>query len=132
MRIERLIAITMYLLNRETVSALALAERFEVSKRTIQRDVEEIMKNTAASDKRRSLNVRLLCKREIRQQAIEYLGGEIAEEHDNGDFTMTMNVPFERMWFSLLLGFGDKIEVREPEEIRREVKQIAKEISKIY
>jgi len=42
MKIDRLIAITMYLLNRETVSAPALAERFEVSKRTIQRDMETL------------------------------------------------------------------------------------------
>lgn len=37
MKIDRLIAITMYLLNRGVVSSAALAERFEVSKRTIQR-----------------------------------------------------------------------------------------------
>lgn len=42
MKIDRLIAITMYLLNREIVSASALAERFEVSKRTIQRDIEAL------------------------------------------------------------------------------------------
>lgn len=42
MKIDRLIAITMYLLNREIVSSSALAERFEVSKRTIQRDIEAL------------------------------------------------------------------------------------------
>ena len=42
MKTDRLIAITMYLLNREIVSSSALAERFEVSKRTIQRDIEAL------------------------------------------------------------------------------------------
>ncbi len=42
MKIDRLLAITMFLLNRETVSASALAERFEVSKRTIQRDIDTL------------------------------------------------------------------------------------------
>ena len=42
MKIDRLLAITMYLLNSGTVSASALAERFEVSKRTIQRDIDAL------------------------------------------------------------------------------------------
>lgn len=40
MKIDRLIAITMYLLNREIVSSSTLTEQFEVSKRTIQRETE--------------------------------------------------------------------------------------------
>ena len=35
-------AITVYLLNRKTASASALAERFGVSKRTIQRDMDAL------------------------------------------------------------------------------------------
>ncbi|ASA22498.1 helix-turn-helix transcriptional regulator [Paenibacillus donghaensis] len=42
MRIDRLLGITVYLLNRGRVSASALAERFEVSRRTIQRDMETL------------------------------------------------------------------------------------------
>jgi len=42
MKIDRLLAITMLLLNRKRVSAKELAERFEVSLRTIYRDVETI------------------------------------------------------------------------------------------
>jgi len=40
MKIDRLIGIIMYLLNRNVVTAKELAERFEVSVRTIVRDVE--------------------------------------------------------------------------------------------
>lgn len=41
-KIERLLSIVIYLLNHDTVSAAKLAERFEVSKRTILRDMEQI------------------------------------------------------------------------------------------
>ncbi|MDD9270669.1 helix-turn-helix transcriptional regulator [Paenibacillus sp. GCM10023248] len=42
MKIDRLLAITMLLLNRRRISAKELAERFEVSLRTVYRDVEAI------------------------------------------------------------------------------------------
>ncbi|MDR1330323.1 MAG: YafY family transcriptional regulator [Oscillospiraceae bacterium] len=42
MKIDRLIGITMYLLNRDVVSAGELAERFEVSVRTVSRDIETL------------------------------------------------------------------------------------------
>ncbi len=42
MRIDRLLAIVVMLLDRETVSARELADRFSVSVRTIQRDMESL------------------------------------------------------------------------------------------
>ncbi len=42
MKIDRLLSIVVYLLNHELVSAAKLAERFGVSVRTIQRDMESI------------------------------------------------------------------------------------------
>lgn len=42
MKAQRLLAITMLLLNRESVSAPELAKRFEVSARTIYRDIESL------------------------------------------------------------------------------------------
>lgn len=42
MKLDRLLAITMLLLNRRRVSAKELSERFEVSLRTVYRDVETI------------------------------------------------------------------------------------------
>ena len=42
MKTDRLIGITMYLLNREIVPASELAEKFEVSARTIARDMEAL------------------------------------------------------------------------------------------
>lgn len=42
MKIDRLMAIVMELLNKEKVTAMELADRFEVSIRTIQRDIDTI------------------------------------------------------------------------------------------
>lgn len=42
MKIDRLLGMLIYLLNRDTVSARELAERFEVSVRTVQRDMETL------------------------------------------------------------------------------------------
>lgn len=42
MKIDRLLAMTIYLLNRDIVTGKKLAEKFEVSERTIQRDIESI------------------------------------------------------------------------------------------
>lgn len=42
MKVDRLLGLVMYLLNRDKVSARELAERFEVSPRTIQRDMEAL------------------------------------------------------------------------------------------
>ncbi|MFP4017384.1 MAG: HTH domain-containing protein [Halanaerobiales bacterium] len=42
MKIDRLLGIIMYLLNREIVSASKLAEEFNVSVRTIQRDINSL------------------------------------------------------------------------------------------
>lgn len=42
MKTSRLLAITLYLMNKNIVSGKLLSEKFEVSERTIQRDIEAI------------------------------------------------------------------------------------------
>jgi predicted DNA-binding transcriptional regulator YafY len=42
MRIDRMLSITVMLLNRDRVSARELAEKFEISIRTVYRDIEAI------------------------------------------------------------------------------------------
>lgn len=91
-------------------------------------DVAALLREQLREDGQKQYDLRLLCKAEARTQVLEYLRGSIAEERANGDFVLAMRVPFERMWFSLLLGFGKQIQVLEPEEVKRMLKQKAEEI----
>ena len=64
---------------------------------------------------------------------MEYLKGKVLEEHENGDFVVSLHLPEnERMWFSLLLGFGDKVKVLEPQELKDRLLQKASEIQNLY
>ncbi|HCA30726.1 MAG: YafY family protein [Eubacteriales bacterium] len=94
-------------------------------------NIEMLMKQESP-DKRKWIHMKLLCKKEIRQQALEYLGKNIIETKENGDFIIENHAPFERMWFSLLLGFGNQVEVLEPEELKNMLKEKAEEILSNY
>ncbi|MGF7142888.1 putative DNA-binding transcriptional regulator YafY [Anaerotaenia torta] len=91
-------------------------------------NTEALMKIASAPDKRTYLSIRLLCKKEIRQQVMEYLTDHVVEERENGDFIAAMSVPLERMWFSLLMGFGSQIQVLEPEILKSMLRERAEEI----
>jgi len=82
---------------------------------------------------RRELNITLLCKADVRVQVCEYLDGDITETFDNGDFFMRMYaLEDERMWFAMLLSFGDKIKVLEPEELITRLTTTAENIFSLY
>lgn len=95
-------------------------------------NVEALLKSKAVSDKRKIVPIRLLCKKDIRRQVLEYLNSNIVREYENGDFVLSMDVPYERMWFSIILGFGDQVKVLEPEELKNMLRQKAEEILSIY
>ena len=90
------------------------------------------MKTTSLLDNRKYLNIHLLCKSGVRQQVLEYLSCNIVEERENGDFIIEMSVPLGRMWFSLLIGFGNQIEVLDPEQIKLMLREKAEEVLSIY
>jgi predicted DNA-binding transcriptional regulator YafY len=60
------------------------------------------------------------------------LNCNVVEERANGDFVLSLTAPFERMWFSLLMGFGRQVEVLEPEELRTLLREKAEEILSLY
>lgn len=96
-------------------------------------DIETLLDTYFAKDTRPYYHVTLKCKGAIRQQVLEYLGTNITKEFENGDFILQLaGVPLERMWFSLLLGFGDQVEVLEPDDIKRLLKEKANEILALY
>ena len=94
--------------------------------------IEERMNRHISQDQRQWYRIRLLCRKEIRPQVLEYLGNHIAEELENGDFIFQNHLPFERMWFSLLLGFGNQVEVLEPEDLKTMLKEQAEKILSLY
>lgn len=114
------------------LARVSCCEPVEGAFTNVHGDVERLMKHSAASDTRRVYHVRLLCHRNIRQQALEYLKGTIVEERAYGDFVMALNVPLERMWFSLLMSFGDKVRVLEPAELRDMLAEKAREILSVH
>jgi predicted DNA-binding transcriptional regulator YafY len=82
---------------------------------------------------RKVLEITLLCKAEIKVQICEYLGGTVTETLENGDFIMRMcSLEDERMWFAMLLSFGDKVTVIEPEELKTRIIETAKNILSLY
>ena len=95
-------------------------------------DVEILMRAAPTPDERKQLRVRVLCKSAARQQALEYLGSHIIQERPGGDFVLELRAPMERMWFSLLLGFGSQVEVIEPDEVRTMLQQRAQEVLSVY
>lgn len=96
-------------------------------------NVEGLLKNQLSSDTRHYLGIKLLCQGNVRQQVLEYLTGQVVDTLPNGDFTFAMHLPeSERMWFSLLLGFGNTVEVLEPEGLRTSLRDKAAEVLSLY
>lgn len=92
-----------------------------------------LLEQADQSDLRKSLNVTLLCKAEVKVQVCEYLDGHLLENLKNGDFIFNMHVvEEERMWFAILLSFGDKITVVEPEELKNQLSGMARKILSVY
>lgn len=96
-------------------------------------NVSELLEAHWNSDRRTYYDIKLLCRAEVKMPVMEYLGGRVLEEFENGDFVILLHSPEnERMWFSLLLGFGDKVKVLEPDELKDRLLQKANEIQKLY
>lgn len=100
---------------------------------TVHDNIDLLLERQFSSDQSVYLDVKIFCKNEVKTLALEYLSSKIEKEYENGDVLLSMHVPEnERMWFSLLLSFGDKVEVLEPPELKYRLLQKAEEIFKLY
>lgn len=96
-------------------------------------NIPELLEKHWSNDSRRYISMKLLCKAKARVSIMEYMKGKIIEEHENGDFVMMMHeIENDRMWFSLLLGFGDLVKVLEPQEIIDKLKEKTLQIKNLY
>lgn len=91
--------------------------------------LDTLLRKLNENDKRKFVDLKLLCKSDVRAQVLEYLNGDIQEEFENGNFIMNLYVPEnEHFWFSTILGLGNKIKILEPEEIKNKVCDICRKI----
>lgn len=105
----------------------------EIIFNTVHDNIDLLLERQFSSDQSVYLDVKIFCKNEVKTLALEYLSSKIEKEYENGDVLLSMHVPEnERMWFSLLLSFGDKVEVLEPPELKYRLLQKAEEIFKLY
>ncbi len=99
----------------------------------IHSNIETLLEKKWGEDDRKQYEIKLKCEGSVRTAVGEYLKGKVIEEYPNGDFTYSFAVPEnERMWFSLLLGFGSEVEVLEPKELRVRLKEKSEEIFRLY
>ncbi|NJD01710.1 MAG: YafY family transcriptional regulator [Ruminiclostridium sp.] len=96
-------------------------------------NIAELIEKQWNNDSRTYWDIKLLCRAEAKIPVMEYLKGKVLEEYKNGDFIISLHLPEnERMWFSLLLGFGDRVKVLEPQELKDRLLQKAGEIQNLY
>lgn len=79
------------------------------------------------------IHVKLHGKAIIKSKCREYLNGQITREFENGDFEFTFSVPeHESFWYGVLLSFGNKVKVIEPQELKEQILRTCKEIQAEY
>jgi predicted DNA-binding transcriptional regulator YafY len=100
---------------------------------TLQHEpAESLMKRLEETDNQAYINIKLKCDTKIKVPVQEYLRGEIVSENEEY-FILSLKEPaHERMWYSLLMGFGNGLEVLEPDSLRESLKNIAKDIYNLY
>ena len=96
-------------------------------------DPAVLLEHAFQSGNRKGGYITLLCKGSIKIQISEYLGGTITETHENGDFIQRIHtIEDERMWFAMLLSFGDQVRVLEPDDVRNRLVETAENILSVY
>lgn len=79
------------------------------------------------------VHIKLYGKAIIKAKCREYLNGRITQEFENGDFEFCLSVPeHETFWYGVILSFGNKAKIIEPQEIKECIIKTCKEIQKEY
>lgn len=79
------------------------------------------------------VHIKLHGKAIIKAKCREYLNGRITRQFENGDFEFCFSVPeHETFWYGVILSFGNKAKVIEPQEIKERILNTCKEIQKEY
>lgn len=79
------------------------------------------------------IHIKLYGKAIIKAKCREYLNGRITQEFENGDFEFCFSVPkHETFWYGVILSFGNKAKIIEPQEIKERIIKTCKEIQMEY
>ncbi len=79
------------------------------------------------------VHVKLYGKAVIKAKCREYLNGRITQEFENGDFEFSFSAPeHETFWYGVILSFGNKAKIIEPQEIKERIIKTCKEIQVEY
>lgn len=80
----------------------------------------------------RPVAMKLRFSPDARVRAAEYFGVEKLEPQEDGSVIVKETYPEDEWVYSFLLGFGDRVEVLEPERLRRLIRDRAKSIVNVY
>lgn len=115
---------------------LVRMERLKILEKKHERefDVEQVMRRMEEKkDTRKMLHVKLLCHASIKSKCKEYLNGVIIKEYEDGTFEYEFEVPEEeQFWYGVVLSFGNKARVLEPEPLITRMKETLYEIMDLY
>ena len=79
------------------------------------------------------VHIKLYGKAIIKTKCREYLNGLITQEFENGDFEFCFSAPeHETFWYGVILSFGNKVKIIEPQEIKERIIKTCKEIQMKY
>lgn len=79
------------------------------------------------------VHIKLYGNAVIKTKCREYLNGRITREFENGDFEFSFSVPeHETFWYGVVLSFGNKARIIEPQEIKERIIKTCKEIQMEY
>ncbi|MBS4535727.1 YafY family transcriptional regulator [Clostridium sp. D2Q-14] len=97
------------------------------------KNIDKLLKECQSIDKREYINLKLLCKKEVRVSIEDYFAnGKIIEEYDDF-FILEISLPKnEQFWFGILLSYGDKVRVLEPPSLQKKILDKVRDIEKIY
>ncbi|GKX68503.1 helix-turn-helix transcriptional regulator [Inconstantimicrobium mannanitabidum] len=94
---------------------------------------DDLLAKQEQQDSRKYIDVKLLCKEELRISIEEYFPNATITAKGDGDLMIEFHVPNNEIgWKGLIFTYGNNIKIIEPEELIEEVRMKAEEIINIY
>ena len=117
---------------------LSRISELRVTKKQLQKEIQDkaqFVEECWKNDARPKTKLTLFCEKEIKSEIMEYFRPSILSVDERGNFICSFDVvESERLWFGLLLSFGDSVKIIAPEKIKNkmitQVKKIIEQMEK--